>query len=287
MEEITLTARGKINLSLDILGKRPNGYHDVAMVMQMVHFADTVTVKKIKEDSITIQSDCKNLPKDERNIAYKAAKLMKDRFSITDGFHIYIQKRIPIAGGMAGGSTNAAAVLRAINSLCDLGLELDQLMDIGLSLGADVPFCVFENPSFAEGLGEILTPVCGLPDCDIVLVNPNAFISTKEIYQAIDEQGNFGQVENKKLINCLQDEDLAGATRYMKNIMQPVTEKKCSAISDIIKKLRELGAIHAMMSGSGATCYGIFQTGTVPPDLQSHFPGCFVEVTKPYTKSVI
>ncbi|MBQ4516160.1 MAG: 4-(cytidine 5'-diphospho)-2-C-methyl-D-erythritol kinase, partial [Clostridia bacterium] len=193
----------------------------------------------------------------------------------------YIEKNIPIAGGMAGGSTDAAAVLSLINNACSLDLSKEQLMEIGLKLGADVPYCIFEKPALAEGIGEKLSEIPGLPPCKILLVNPGVEVSTKEVYETIDSYKNNERVDNVSLIMCLSEQKLAESTHYMKNVMQPVSSKICPQISEIIEKIRDIGALHAMMSGSGATCFGLFDKNTDLTDVERLFPECSVNVTYP------
>ena len=285
MEQVVCKARGKINLSLDVLGKRADGYHEVSMVMHSVELHDIVTIKRLENREFLLTTNSGAIPPGRGNIAYRAAELMCHAFSIDSGFHIDIQKNIPVAGGMAGGSADAAAVLRGINQLCALGIPLKTLMDLGLRLGADIPFCIQERPALAEGIGEKLTNITGLPECDIVLVNPGVDISTKEIYEAVDREEKLGSVNNEELIKCLRKRDIYGASRCMRNLMQQVTVKKCPEIVSILETLYDLGAVHAMMSGSGPTCFGIFERGAVPDGIEKSFPGWFVQCTAPYCGS--
>ncbi len=276
-----LKAYAKINLSLDITGKRDDGYHDISSVMQSVTLFDEVEVLKNENGTILISSDSAEIPNNEENIAYKAAKLMKDTFNLSCGFDIFIKKNIPVAGGMAGGSTNAAAVIKAINEICELGLSIEELMKIGVKIGADVPFCIYQKPALAEGIGEKITAIHGLSDDFwILLVNPNEKVSTKKIYEEIDNEVLYNKTDNEKLIYALKNNDINTAKKYMINVMQGVSQKECEKIADIIKKIESLGAIHSMMSGSGATCFGIFNE---KPDLikaEELFDGFFVSAVK-------
>ena len=278
-----LKAHGKINLSLDITGKRKDGYHDIATLMQSVELCDEIEITKNDKGTILVTSDSKALPDGEENIAYRACRKMKEAFALNDGFQISIRKRIPLAGGMAGGSADAAAVIRAVNSLCQLNLSEKQLMEIGVTLGADIPFCIQEKPAFATGIGEILTPVKGLSkDIFIILVNPKVAVSTKVIYEAIDTAAQYGSVDNKALISALKDGDINRAKEYMVNIMEPVTSAHCKEVPEIIKKLNSMGAIHAMMTGSGATCFGLFEKKPDEASFKKSFPDFYVCLTKPY-----
>jgi 4-diphosphocytidyl-2-C-methyl-D-erythritol kinase len=185
--------------------------------------------------------------------------MMGKTFDLPFGFDIRIEKHIPLAGGMAGGSTDAAAVIRGINKLCNLGKSIEELMALGVTLGADIPFCIQEKPALAEGIGEKLTTITGLSsDTYILLVNPMVSISTKEIYNLIDTKKCYNSVDNISLIKALKDGDLKSASTNMKNVMQMVTSELCPEINTIIESLNKNGAVAALMSGSGATCYGIF-----------------------------
>lgn len=277
-----IKAHGKINLSLDITGRRDNGYHDVSMVMQSVSLCDVVTVNQNHSGVIRVETDNPEIPSGHENLAYKACELLRSEFGLQCGFDIFIEKHIPVAGGMAGGSTDAAAVMKAVNRICGLGLSLNRLMELGLRLGADVPFCIQEKPALAMGVGEILTPAAGLPEhIWILLVNPNKQISTKTIYELVDEKLIYGTVDNKALIRALEAGDIRLASHNMKNVMQSVSVGLCKEISEVINRLTEFGAVHAMMTGSGATCFGIFEK---QPDLEltkKNFPGCCVFLTQP------
>lgn len=275
-------AYGKINLSLDITGVLPNGYHSVSMVMQSVELCDIVSIEKNAGNSITVKCDNLNVPNGKENLAYRACELMIKEFKIPHGFNISITKKIPIAGGMAGGSTDAAAVICGINEICNLNQSIEKLMELGLTLGADVPFCIQKKPALAEGIGEKLTSITGLSnDLYILLVNPNIFISTKKIYDMIDIKENYNRVDNKALILALQSADMEAISQNMKNVMEDVTGEICPEIKEIIKKLKTSGAKAAIMSGSGATCYGIFEDGKAAIKAQNNFNNYFTAITKP------
>ena len=282
MTEFKQKAYAKINLSLDVLGKRADGYHEVSMVMHQISLADTVTLSLNDSGKIKLSSNTDRIPLDEKNLAYKAAKLMIDTFNLKNGFDIFVDKKIPVAGGLAGGSTDAAAVLCLINQALNLNLDKQKLMEIGLKLGADVPYCIFSHPALAEGIGERLTKISGLPMCNILIVNPCEEVSTKEVYDKIDSIEHKNVVDNNKLIGCLSDGDLTSACGYMENVMQPVSSTLCTKIPSIIATLKELGAIHAMMSGSGATCFGIFNTDISLVTAKSAFPDYIVEIATPH-----
>lgn len=277
-----LKAYGKINLSLDILGRRENGYHDISTIMQSVELHDIVSVEKNDSGTISVRTNNSEVPDGNDNIAYKACKLMISKFNIDCGFDILIDKHIPVAGGMAGGSTDAASVIKAVNELCELNLSEQQLMNLGVAIGADIPFCIQQKPVLATGIGEVMSRVSGLSNkLWILIVNPNKKVSTKKIYEMIDKNLIYDNVNHKALLAALKKNDIANATRYMHNVMQEVSSELCHDIPVIIKKLKSLGAIHAMMSGSGATCFGIFDEKPDALQTEKMFDKCFVSFTKP------
>ena len=259
MEKLELKALGKINLGLDVLGKRPDGYHDVRMVMQTIYLYDKVILEKKNEPGIEIESSLFFLPKDENNIAWKAAKLLMDEFSLREGIRISLEKHIPVAAGMAGGSTDAAAVLYGMNRMFQLGLSLSQLMERGVTLGADVPYCLMRGTVLAEGIGEKLTPLPPLPSCQILVAKPPISVSTRMVYEKLDS----GRIENHPdidgILEGLKDRNLEKVARSMGNVLEGVTEKEYPVISRIKEQMLEAGALGAMMSGSGPTVFGIFR----------------------------
>ncbi len=275
-------ANAKINLSLDITGILPNGYHSVSMVMQSVGLCDIISIEKNETEKITVTTDNPQIPDGKENLAYRACELMINEYNIPYGFDIKIKKNIPIAGGMAGGSTDAAAVMRGINEMCNLGASTEELMKLGVRLGADIPFCIQKKPALAEGIGEKLTPIKGLSKgLYILLVNPNVLISTKEIYNKIDDKKCFNTVDNESLILALHDENIEKASVYMKNVMETVTSEICPEINKIVNELYNKGAKVALMSGSGATCYGVFESREKAVLAQAEFGKYFTAITNP------
>lgn len=275
-----IKAFGKINLSLDITGILPNGYHSVSMLMQSVDLCDVVSIEKSEKTTVTCDNPA--IPTGKENIAYKACELMIKEFSLQHGFAVKIKKNIPIAGGMAGGSTDAAAVMRGINDICKLGVSPTKLMELSVSLGADVPFCIQQKPAHAEGIGEKLTSINGLwKELYILLVNPNVTISTKDIYQKIDAACLFNQIDNNELISAIDAKDFDKMRKNMKNVMQNITEEMCPEVKEIIEKLYASGAKVAMMSGSGATCFGIFENTENLFNAQKMFNGYFTAIAHP------
>lgn len=258
MDKLQLKALGKINLGLDVLGKRENGYHDVRMVMQTLYLYDTVTLIKEEKEGIEIESNLFFLPKDENNIAWRAAKLLMDEFHIEGGIRIVLEKHIPVAAGMAGGSSNAAAVLYGMNQMYELGLSQQELMDRGVTLGADVPYCIMRGTVLAEGIGEILSPLPPMPKCQILIVKPPISVSTKTIYQALDSKEIKEHPDIDGVIDGLKNRDLHQVAGAMGNVLEEVTVEMHPVIGKIKTCMLEHGALGAMMSGSGPTVFGIY-----------------------------
>ena len=259
MSSIELKSRAKINLSIDVLGKREDGYHLVEMIMQTIDLYDIIKIKEIEIDEININSNSSDIPLNENNIVYKAAKVLKDQFNIKNGVEIFIEKNIPVAAGMAGGSSNAAAVLVGLNKLWKLNLSEVRLQEIGLKLGADVPFCISGNAALAQGIGEELTYIKGLSKDTVILVcKPNLFVSTKEVYEGLDLQNIKNRTNNKFLIECLKKGNIKLLATNMVNVLETVTSKMHEEIKDIEKVMLENNALGSMMSGSGPTVFGLF-----------------------------
>ena len=259
MNSISLKSRAKINLSIDVIGKREDGYHIVEMIMQTIDLYDDIKLKELEEDNIIIKSECSYIPLNEDNIVYKAAKLIKEKMDIKKGIEIFIKKNIPVAAGMAGGSSNAAAVLVGLNELWKLGLSKDELRDLGLKLGADVPFCIEGGTALAEGIGEKLTYIKGInKDVNILVCKPDIFVSTKEVYQSLDIKNIEKRPDNKLLIEKLKNDDIVSVSNNMVNVLEEVTSKKYSDIKVIEDIIAKSGAMGTMMSGSGPTVFGFF-----------------------------
>jgi len=258
-DKVTLKALAKINLGLDVLGRRQNGYHDVRMVMQTIYLYDNVTLEKTSEPGIQLQTNLFYLPSDENNIAYKAAKMLIDEYHIQEGVHITLDKHIPVAAGMAGGSSNAAAVLVGMNRLFSLGLSDEELMKRGALLGADVPYCVMRGTVLAEGVGEILTPLLPFPKCYILIAKPGISVSTKEVYEKLDAQVIEKHPDIDGILQGLQEQNLHKIAASMGNVLEGVTVPMHPVIEQIKRAMKEAGALNAMMSGSGPTVFGIFE----------------------------
>ncbi|MDU6482309.1 MAG: 4-(cytidine 5'-diphospho)-2-C-methyl-D-erythritol kinase [Paeniclostridium sordellii] len=259
MNSIGLKSRAKINLSIDVLGKRQDGYHIVEMIMQTIDLYDNLKITQIEEDSIKIKSNSQDIPLNQDNIVYKAANILKEKFNIKKGIEISIQKNIPVAAGMAGGSSNAAAVLVGLNRIWDLGLNQLELKDIALQLGADVPFCITGGSALAQGIGEELTDIKGLNEnIHILICKPNIFVSTKEVYQSLDMNEIKKRPDNQKLIDALQVNDVKYLSENMVNVLEEVTSSKYNEINQIERIIMDNKALGSMMSGSGPTVFGLF-----------------------------
>lgn len=258
-DKIELKALAKINLGLDVLGRRENGYHDVRMVMQTIYLYDNVTLEKTEEPGIQVKTNLFYLPVDDKNIAYKAARLLMEEFHIEEGVKITLEKRIPVAAGMAGGSSNAAAVLVGMNRLFRLGLTEQDLMERGVGLGADVPYCVMRGTVLAEGIGEILTPLAPLPKCYILVAKPGISVSTKTVYEKLDAHEIEDHPDIDGLLAGLEAEDLQKVAASMGNVLERVTTDDYPVIEEIKIMMKNHGALNAMMSGSGPTVFGIYE----------------------------
>lgn len=260
MNSIKLKSRAKINLSIDVLGKRQDGYHLVEMIMQTIDLYDLIEISEREDNQIIIKSTSNEIPLDCNNLVYKAADLIRNTFDINKGVEIYIKKNIPVAAGMAGGSSNAAAILVGLNKIWNLNLSDQKLEEIGLKLGADVPFCINGGAVLASGIGEELTPIKGLSkDVCILVCKPDLFVSTKEIYECIDSKHIEKRPNNQFLIDCLKNENTRELAENMFNVLEEVTVDKHPVIQQIEDIMTRNKALGAMMSGSGPTVFGLYE----------------------------
>ncbi len=257
MDGYQIKAYAKINLGLDVVRRLPNGYHEVKMVMQSVGLWDELTLERA-EGGITITTDADGLSTGEDNLIYRAARLMLDKYGCP-GLRVHLQKNIPIAAGMAGGSTDAAAVMKGINHLYRLGLSPAQLMEDGVAIGADVPYCILGGTALAEGIGEKLTPLPPLPPCHILIAKPDISVSTKYVYEHLDANGLEAHPDIDGMVQAVRDGSLRGVLERMANVLETVTVPAHPVIADIKARMRELGAADSLMSGSGPTVFGIFR----------------------------
>ena len=258
MDKLELKALGKINLGLDVLGRRDNGYHDVRMVMQTVYLYDQIKIERTKEPGIQLSTNLFYFPVNENNLAYQAANLLMEEFQISEGVKITLDKHIPVAAGMAGGSSNAAAVLFGINQMFSLGLSQKELMERGVTLGADVPYCIMRGTVLAEGIGEILTPLPDMPKCYILIAKPPISVSTKMVYEKLDAHEIQEHPDIDGILHGLENQDLQQIASCMGNVLKKVTIEEYPVIEEIKSVMKDNGALNAMMSGSGPTVFGIY-----------------------------
>ena len=253
-----LQAFAKINLGLDVLGKREDGYHEVRMIMQTIRMYDQLDMRKSVEPGIHLTTNKKYIPVDENNLVWRAAKLMMDTCGIIEGLSIHLHKVIPVAAGMAGGSSDAAATLVGMNRLFHCGLSKEKLMELGVQIGADVPYCVLRGTALAEGIGEKLTVLPPMPDCWILIGKPGISVSTKYVYTTLDLNTDTVHPDIDGMKKALEDGNLYGITERMGNVLQDVTIPAYPEVERIKEQMKTLGAVNAMMSGSGPTVFGIF-----------------------------
>ena len=253
-----LRALAKINLGLDILGKREDGYHEVRMIMQTIQMYDLLDIRRKSSPGITLTTNLLYVPSDERNLVYKAAKLLMDEFDIQEGISMKLTKSIPVAAGMAGGSSDAAATLVGMNRLFHCGLSKEKLMELGVQIGADVPYCVMRGTALAEGIGEKLTSLPGVPMCYVLIGKPGINVSTKFVYGNLhlDEVTEHPDIDG--MVEAIRNHDLYGITDRMGNVLESVTCPAYPVIDEIKAQMMKNGAVNAMMSGSGPTVFGIF-----------------------------
>ena len=283
---LTKKTPAKINLTLDVTGKLENGYHTLSMIMQSIDVCDELSFEKITDEKIILSMN-KELPDKipvEKNLVYKAAKLMKETFDIKGGFKIHLKKNIPAAAGLAGGSSDCAATLIGINELCKLNLDTESLCKIGVKLGADVPFCIKKGTMLAEGIGEILTPLSPLSGVPLVLIKPNISISTAYVYQHLNLNGLDHHPDNKAMISYIANKDIKKIADSLSNVLETVTVPENPIIDELKHYLTENGAIGSLMSGSGPTTFGIFENVEIAKEAYDKakiaYPECDVVLCK-------
>lgn len=258
MDTLEIKAYAKINLGLDVVRRLANGYHEVKMIMQTVGIYDTLTLQKTKP-GIKVTTDSGEVPADESNLVYKAARLLTDTCQIKEGIAIHLEKRIPVAAGMAGGSTDAAAVLKGMNTLFSLGLSEEELKMLGVKLGADIPYCIMGGTALAEGIGERLEKLPPAPACFLLIAKPDINVSTKYVYEnlKLSEIKKHPDIDGMK--EAVKTGSLQGITSRMENVLESVTEEKYPVIKKLKLYMEENGALKALMSGSGPTVFGIYE----------------------------
>ncbi len=259
MEAFTLQAMAKVNLGLDVIRRLENGYHEVRMIMQTVHLYDELTFETA-DAGIHLQVDRQDLPGDETNLVYKAAKLIMEEHPVSGGVKITLKKQIPMAAGLAGGSSDAAAVFHGLNRLFSIGMDVEEMKRLGVRIGADVPFCIVGGTMLSEGIGERLTPLPGISEAHLVIARPDIHVSTKYVYENLHVEQVAHHPDMDRVEAAVRDGDLDNMCYYMENILETVTERKYPEISEIKTRLKNCGAITALMSGSGPSVFGIFKT---------------------------
>ena len=261
-DRIQLKALAKINLGLDVLRRREDGYHEVKMIMQTISLHDDLEIRRIKTPEIQVKTNLYYLPTNENNLVYKAAKLLMDEFGIKEGVAIQLKKRIPVAAGMAGGSTDGAAVLWGMNQMYGLGLSRQELMERGVKLGADVPYCVQRGTALAEGIGERLSVLPSMPKCTILIAKPGISVSTKFVYENLhaNDLKPEQHPDVDRMIEAMKEKNLDLLCERMGNVLETVTIPAYPVIQEIKEHMMACGAAGAMMSGSGPTVFGIFHS---------------------------
>lgn len=259
MEQISRKAYAKINIGLDVLRRREDGYHEVRMVMQTVDICDDLLFEKTEQPGIVIQTNHDELPVDGNNLIYKAADLLFREKGITEGVKITLTKRIPIAAGMAGGSSDAAATMRGLNELFGMGYSIQELQELGVKLGADIPYCLVGGTMLSEGIGEILTPLPAPPECFLVVAKPDINVSTAFVYGNLHADRLTYHPDIDGMVDALYAGSLQGITDRLGNVLETVTVKEYPVIEQIKELLRNMDAENALMSGSGPSIFGIFR----------------------------
>ena len=258
MDEIKLKALAKINLGLDVVRRREDGYHEVRMVMQTIHLYDQLLIQKSETPGIQIHSNLSFLPVNENKLVYKAGKLLMDEFDIQTGVSVELNKRIPVAAGMAGGSTDAAAMLYGMNQLFGLKLKRKDLMERGVQIGADVPYCIMRGTALAEGIGEKLSSLPPMVKCPVLIAKPAVSVSTKFVYQNLKLNEQTPHPDIDALITDIRNSDLDNICADMGNVLETVTITNYPVIAQIKEQMLKSGAKASMMSGSGPTVFGLF-----------------------------
>ena len=257
---LTLSANAKINLTLDILGTREDGYHEVAMIMQEISLHDTLSMGKINQGislTIAIEGQKGTLPADESNLCWKAAALVQKEYNLQEGVEIHLTKRIPMAAGLAGGSADAAAVLKGMNHLFQLGMTEARLCELGARLGSDIPFCIMGGTMLATGRGEVLTRLPSFPRLSVVLAKPPVGVSTAWAYKTYDAGYDGPHPDNEAMLEAIHGGDAHKAASLLCNVLEGVTETEHPVIADYKRLMMEHGAMASMMSGSGPTVFGL------------------------------
>ena len=253
-------AYAKINLGLDVTGKREDGYHIVSMIMQNVDLYDTLTFEKNDTGEIILNASSPKIPTDDSNLICKVAKQLREKYGVKDGVSVYLEKRIPVAAGMAGGSTDGAATYMALNELWNLGLDTKTMCGLAVKLGADIPYCIIGGTALAEGIGEELTTISDMPKCHLVIAKPDIDVSTGWVYKTLDSKEIENHPDIAGVRTAIENDDLKGMCEKIGNVLEYVTASKYSVINDIEKIMEDNGAVKAFMTGSGPTVFGVFDS---------------------------
>lgn len=259
MDSIWINAPAKINIGLDVLRRREDGYHEVRMIMQSIRLFDRLTLEKTDKPGIHLTTNLHYLPTNENNLVYRSAKLLMEEFHLPGGLNIDLQKRIPVAAGMAGGSTDAASCMLALNDLYGLGLNKRSLMKRGVKLGADIPYCILKGTALSEGIGEKLSTIPAMPDCSILIAKPGIHVSTRSVYEELVLDENTVHPDIDAMIAAMKRRDLGGLCDCMGNVLETVTIPAHPEIAEIKRCMMDNGALGALMSGSGPTVFGVFE----------------------------
>lgn len=257
MNTYSIKAYAKINLGLDVCGRLENGYHIVKMIMQSVGIYDELIFTKT-DGPVILKADGTDLPLDENNLIVKAVELMRKEYGIRDGVSVELTKNIPIAAGMAGGSTDAAAALKAMNVMFELGLSEERLKELGVRLGADIPYCIMGKTALAEGIGEKLYRLPDMPECYLLVAKPDIDVSTKYVYEHLDAKTEITHPDIDGMISAIENNDLQGVADRLGNVLEEVTVEAHPIVAHMKAKMLEAGAMGSLMSGSGPTVFGIF-----------------------------
>lgn len=286
LETMWINAPAKINIGLDVVGVREDGYHEVRMIMQSIRLFDRLTLTRKKEPGVRLKTNLKFLPTDDNNLIVKSAKMLMKEFSLEGGLTIDLEKRIPVAAGLAGGSTDAASTMLAINQMYDLNLSNSQLMKRAVKIGADIPYCIVKGTALAEGIGEKLSTVPKLPNCVILIVKPKLHVSTRETYENLVLDENTEHPDIDKMIEDMKKRNLNRLCSHIGNILESVTVPKYPVIEEIKQFMTERGALGSLMSGSGPTVFGVFTdqetANRVKSEALERFEKCYAFVTDLY-----
>lgn len=272
-------APAKINLSLDVLGKRNDGFHEVEMVMTTIDLSDRIELYTLKNDEIRVSLESRYVPNDERNLAFRAASIIKNKFNITYGIHIKMVKNIPVSAGLGGGSSDAAAVLRGLNRLWELGLSMEELAQLGLEIGTDVPFCVINSTALVKGRGEIIERLPSPPACWVVLAKPDLGISTRTVFQKVVVD-HLIHPNTNAVIQALKNEDFKQLCDNLGNSLEDITLEMYPEVQRMKSKMRQVGALNVMMSGSGPTVYSLVKKESQAQRIYNGLRGFCDEVYK-------